>query len=63
MESLEKKTAGTHSITDKVIQLLKKNPQITNQEIAEQLGLKNEQVASGWRAVAEDTMNGWKRGY
>ncbi len=61
MNTNEQKT--THPITDKVIQILKKNPTISDQELAEALGLKSEQSAKGWRAVAEETMRGWKWGY
>jgi predicted HTH transcriptional regulator len=56
-------TSSTHKITDKVIQILKRNPNISDAELAEQAGLKSEAAARGWRAVAEDTMRGWKWGY
>ena len=56
-------TSSTHKTTDKVIQILKRNPNISDAELAEQAGLKSEAAARGWRAVAEDTMRGWKWGY
>lgn len=63
MNTSENKTSTTHSTTDKVIQILKKNPSISDADLAEQAGLKSEAAARGWRAVAEDTMRGWKWGY
>jgi predicted HTH transcriptional regulator len=59
----EQKVSSTHKITDKVIQILKKNPNISDAELAEQAELKSETAARGWRTVAEETMRGWKWGY
>lgn len=59
----EQKTTSTHKVTDKIIQILKRNPNISDADLAEQAGLKSEAAARGWRTVAEDTMKGWKWGY
>lgn len=61
--SEQKSTISTHSTTDRVIQILKKNPSISDADLAEQAGLKSEAAARGWRTVAEETMKGWKWGY
>ncbi|GCE30877.1 hypothetical protein KDA_63610 [Dictyobacter alpinus] len=63
MNTSEQKSTSTHKTTDKIIQILKKNPNISDAELAEQAGLKSEAAARGWRTVAEDTMKGWKWGY
>jgi hypothetical protein len=59
----EKTFRSTHVITNKVIQLIKKNSRISDAELAEQAGLQSEAQARGWRVVAEETMRGWKLGY
>ncbi|GER90245.1 hypothetical protein KDW_44070 [Dictyobacter vulcani] len=61
--SEQKTTSTTHKTTDKIIQILKKNPNISDADLAEQAGLKSEAAARGWRTVAEDTLKGWKWGY
>jgi predicted HTH transcriptional regulator len=59
----EKSSIKAHSTTDKVIQILKKNPNISDEELAEQAGLKSAAAARGWRTVAEETNKGRKWGY
>ncbi|GCF11110.1 AsnC family protein [Dictyobacter arantiisoli] len=63
MNTSEQKISSTHQVTDKIIQILKKNPSISDADLAEQAGLKSEAAARGWRTVAEETIKGWKWGY
>ncbi|GCF10242.1 hypothetical protein KDI_38060 [Dictyobacter arantiisoli] len=63
LESMEPRADGSiHSTTESVIELLKKDSRITDQQIADELHLKNAEVARGWRIVAEETIKArnWK---
>lgn len=53
----ELKDGDIHPTTAKIIELIEKNSRVTDEEIAQELDLKNAQVAHGWRVVAEETVN------
>ena len=53
----ELKDGDIHPTTAKIIELIDKNSRITDEEIAQELDLKNAQIAHGWRVVAEETIN------
>ncbi|BCL82172.1 hypothetical protein ccbrp13_46370 [Ktedonobacteria bacterium brp13] len=53
----ELKDGDIHPTTARIIELIGKNSRMTDEEIAQELDLKNAQIAHGWRVVAEETLN------